>query len=225
MKKSIRNFKKIKSSDIWNAENIYHLKTDTSRIGKLIYHYEIYKKITNIPGDIIECGVFKGVSFTRFLTYRSLLENNFSRKIIGFDAFGKFPKQKNKSDKNFIKKWESSAGDGISKTELNNILLNKKFENYELIEGDVFKTIPSFLKKNDAKKIALLHLDMDVYRPTKFVINKLFNRMSSNGIILIDDYSVIAGATRAIDEFLKLKKNLKIKKLSYYKLPAFIVMP
>ena len=41
MKKSIRNFKKIKSSDIWNAENIYHLKTDTSRIGKLIYHYEI----------------------------------------------------------------------------------------------------------------------------------------------------------------------------------------
>ena len=225
MKKSIRSFRKIKSSSIWDAENIYHLKTDISRISKLIYHYEIYKKIQDIPGDIVECGVFKGVSLTRFLTYRSILENNFSRKIIGFDAFGKFPKQKQKSDKNFIKKWESLAGDGISKSELNNILLNKKFENYELIEGDVFKTIPSFLKNNNTKKIALLHLDMDVYKPTKFVINKLFNKMSKNGIILIDDYSETVGATKAIDEFLKIKKSLKIKKLSYYKLPAYILIP
>ena len=225
MKKSIRSFRKIKSSSIWDAENIYHLKTDISRISKLIYHYEIYKKIQDIPGDIVECGVFKGVSLTRFLTYRSILENNFSRKIIGFDAFGKFPKQKQKSDKNFIKKWESLAGDGISKSELNNILLNKKFENYELIEGDVFKTIPNFLKNNNTKKIALLHLDMDVYKPTKFVINKLFNKMSKNGIILIDDYSETVGATKAIDEFLKIKKNLKIKKLSYYKLPAYILIP
>jgi len=225
MKKSIRSFRKIKSSSIWDAENIYHLKTDISRISKLIYHYEIYKKIQDIPGDIVECGVFKGVSLTRFLTYRSILENNFSRKIIGFDAFGKFPKQKQKSDKNFIKKWESLAGDGISKSELNNILLNKKFENYELIEGDVFKTIPNFLKNNNTKKIALLHLDMDVYKPTKFVINKLFNKMSKNGIILIDDYSETVGATKAIDEFLKIKKSLKIKKLSYYKLPAYILIP
>ena len=103
MKKSIRSFKKIKSSSIWDAENIYHLKTDISRISKLIYHYEIYKKIQNIPGDIIECGVFKGVSLTRFLTYRSILENNFSRKIIGFDAFGKFPKQKKKVIKILLK--------------------------------------------------------------------------------------------------------------------------
>ena len=39
-----------------------YLKSDISRIGKLLYHYEIYKKIQNIPGDIIECGVFKGSS-------------------------------------------------------------------------------------------------------------------------------------------------------------------
>ena len=224
MKKSISNFKNLKASDVWNAENIYHLKTNTTRISKLIYHYEIYKKIINIPGDVVECGVFKGISFTRFLTFRSILENNFSRKIIGFDAFGKFPKQRNKNDKKFIKKWESFAGNGISKNELNSILIKKNFQNYELVQGDVVKTIPSFLKKSGTKKIALLHLDMDVYEPTKFVLNKLFRKMSSNGIILIDDYSVIPGATKAIDEFLKTKKNLKLEKLSYYKLPSYIVV-
>jgi len=46
-----------------------------------------------------------------------------------------------------------------------------------------------------------------------------------NGIILIDDYSETVGATKAIDEFLKIKKNLKIKKLSYYKLPSYILIP
>ena len=206
-------------------ENIYHLKTDISRIGKLLYHYEIYKKIINVPGDIIECGVFKGISLTRFLTYRSILENNFSRKVYGFDSFGKFPSAKNPSDKKFIKMWKNLAGDSISKDELHKILLEKKFENFELIEGDVLKTIPSFIKDRNNTIIALLHLDMDVYRPTKYVINKLFDKMSSNGIILIDDYTTVAGATKAINEFLKSKKGLKIQKLAHYKMPSYIVVP
>ena len=39
--KSKNKFKNIKEDEIWNAENIYHLKTNISRIAKLIYHYEI----------------------------------------------------------------------------------------------------------------------------------------------------------------------------------------
>ena len=63
---TINKFNKISINETWNAENIYHLKTDLNRISKLIYHYEIYKKIIDIPGDIIECGVFKGTSLIRF---------------------------------------------------------------------------------------------------------------------------------------------------------------
>ena len=43
-------------------------------MSQILYHYELYKKILNIPGSIIECGVFKGSSLVRFLTYRSVLE-------------------------------------------------------------------------------------------------------------------------------------------------------
>ena len=224
MKKTINIFSKISRQDVWNAENIYHLKSDISRIGKLLYHYEIYKKIQNIPGDIIECGVFKGSSLVRFLTFRSILENNFSRKIIGFDIFGKFPKEKNKNDKQFIKNFEKITGDGISIEELNKILIEKKFENFELVKGDIKKTIPKFLKKNPELKIALLHLDLDVYNPTKFALDRFLKRMSPKSIILIDDYSLAHGATRAIDEFLNKNKNLKIQKLHYYKQPSFIAL-
>ena len=50
----------------------FHLKSDVSRYGKLLSHYEIYKQILSIPGDIIECGVFKGVSLLQFASFRYL---------------------------------------------------------------------------------------------------------------------------------------------------------
>ena len=48
---------------------------------------------------------------------------------------------------------------------------------------------------------------MDIYEPTKFALEKLFKKMSPNGIILIDDYSTVEGATKAVDEFLKKQKT------------------
>jgi hypothetical protein len=220
--KTTNKFNKTNDKEVWHSENIYHLKTDISRMGKFIYHYEIYKKIVDIPGDILEFGVFKGISLTRFLTFRSLLENNFSRKVYGFDNFGYFPKVKSKVDNSFITKWQSNTGFGIDINELDEIFKTKGFQNYELIKGNVFKTLDLFLKKNNNLKISLLHLDMDVYDPTKFVLNKLLKYMSKGGIILIDDYNGVEGATRAVDQFLRKKNNLKLKKLTFYKLPSFI---
>jgi hypothetical protein len=216
-------YKKLNQKNIWNCENIYHLKTDISRMSNLIYHYEIYKKIVSLPGDVVECGVFKGSSLIRFLTFREILENYNSRKIYGFDVFGKFPKAKNKADKSFLKGFEKNAGDGIDVKELNDILSEKKFSNFELIKGDVKKTISKLLKRHPSFKISLLHLDMDIYEPTKFSLNKFFPYVVKGGIILIDDYNMVYGATKVIDEFLSLNKDLVIKKLSFNKKPSYII--
>ena len=71
----------------FDYENGFYLTSDVYRIGNLMAHYELYKKIIDIPGDIIELGVFKGGSIIQFATFRELLENENSRKIIGFDVF------------------------------------------------------------------------------------------------------------------------------------------
>ena len=206
---------------VWEAENLFYLNAKTSRLGKFIYHYEIYKKIIDIPGDILEFGVFKGASFSRFLSFRTILENQDSRKIVGFDDFGTFTVKGTKDDRNFAKKFNNMLGKGIDQKKLEKLLKKNKHNNFELIKGDVVKTLPTYLNRNKGFKIALLHLDLDIFRPTKYVLKKLFSRMQKNGIILIDDYSEIYGATKAIDDFLK-KKKLKVEKLSYYKRPSFI---
>ena len=70
-------------------------------------------------------------------------------------------------------------------------------------------------------KISFLHLDMDVYEPTKFALEYLFSKVSKNGIILIDDYKNVKGATKATDSFLKKNSKLKIKNLDFNKRLSF----
>jgi hypothetical protein len=64
---------------------------------------------------------------------------------------------------------------------------------------------------------------MDIYELTKFSLNKFFPYVVKGGIILIDDYNMVYGATKVIDEFLSLNKDLVIKKLSFNKKPSYII--
>jgi len=105
------NYRK-KSQTIWEIENSFYLKSDKSRINKVICHYEIFKKILKTPGSIVECGVFKGISLIRFLTFRDLYGQTLKKKIIGFDVFGKFPEQFIKEDDNFAKNHNLNTGLG-----------------------------------------------------------------------------------------------------------------
>ena len=192
----------------------------------MLDHYEVYKKILKVRGDIFECGVFKGASLIRFLTFRDLIEQKNKRRVIGFDAFGKFPhpkkKHKNKkADKIFAKRHDDNIGLGININLLKNYLKKKKITNYKLIKGDVLKTLPNYISKNKKLKISLLHLDLDVYEPTIFVLEKLYKYISKNGIILLDDYTHIKGATLAVNEFIK-KNKLKVYRVSKYGRPYFI---
>ena len=110
---------------VWEAENVFYLNAKTSRISKFVYHYEIYKKIIDIPGDILEFGVFKGASFSRLLAFRKILENQDSRKIVGFDDFGSFTVKGSKEDKQFAKEFNKVLGKGANKEVLEKKLKKK----------------------------------------------------------------------------------------------------
>ena len=222
MKNNILEYNETNISNSWDYEYGFYLTSPVNRMGKQLAQYELYKKIVNIPGEVLEFGVYKGASIIRFSTYRELLENTYSRKIIGFDIFGEFPKTDNDDDNKFIQRFEEQGGNGISKEALEDFIKHKNINNIELIKGNIFDTLDEFLEKNKQIKISLLHLDLDVYKPTKFILEKLYERMVPGGIIVFDDYGTVKGATDAIDEFLK-EKNKKIEKLSLCYIPSFVV--
>ena len=216
--------KKIKKRkvDIWNIENLFYLQSGLSRIFKIICHYEIFKITEKVKGDILECGVFKGNSLVRFMTFRDLLKIK-NKKIYGFDVFGNFPRQQIDEDNMFAKNHDKQIWKGYTVSFLNKSLKKKGLKNFKLIKGNILKSLPKFLKNKKKLKISFLHLDLDVYEPTKFVLNQLFKMVSKNGVILIDDYGQVAGATRATNEFLKKNKRLKIKNLKFNNRLKFII--
>lgn len=203
-------------------ENGFYLTSDRRRIQKLIAHYEIYKKIINLPGAVVECGVFKGASLIRFAQFRDMLESVYSRKIIGFDIFGRFPQGGVKEDDEFIANFEAQAGDGIPIEALYEVLSYKGICNVDLVKGDVTKTIPDYIEKNKELKISLLHVDVDVYAPTKTILERLWSHVVPGGIVVFDDYGTVYGETKAVDEFFSEKK-VDFIKLPISHIPTFII--
>lgn len=206
-------------------ENNFYLASDINRMSKVMAHYELYKMSVNIPGAIVECGVFKGASFVRFATFRQLLSNPLAKKMIGFDAFGVFPETDFGPDQAMREKFISDSGDeGISKNQLMEVLQHKGIaQNVELVEGDVNQTIAQYLERNPHLRISLLNIDVDVYEATLTCLEQLYPRVVTGGVVILDDYAnVFPGANKAVEEYLA-DKGQQIHRFSFAVTPCYLV--
>lgn len=73
----------------------------------------------------------------------------------------------------------------------------------ELVEGDIFESLPKFLEAHPGLKISLLHLDVDLYRVTKFALETLYPLVVNGGVVVFDEYALVPwqGETKAADEY------------------------
>jgi len=205
-------------------ENNFYLSCDITRVSKLLAHYELYKMASEFSGAIVECGVFKGNSLLRFAIFRDLFGNPFSKKIIAFDIFGKFPETKFKQDKELRKKFIRGAGDqSISRQQIIRVLKHKGiFKFIELIKGDIVKTVPAYLRSHPELRISLLNIDTDIYEPAVTILKYLYPRVVKGGIIILDDYGVFPGETEAVENYFK-SMNVKIRKFPFAMTPSYII--
>lgn len=216
---------KYNEKECFDYENGFYLTSEPYRMGNILAHYELYKKIIGLPGDLIELGVFKGSSLIQFATFRELLENERSRKIIGFDIFGEFPQTECvESDKTFVDNWNKAFKEEfLSEQDIYNSLKLKNIGNVELVKGDICQTLKAYLDQNPHTKISLLHIDTDVYEPAKLGLELLFDRVVRGGVIVFDDYATVEGETRAIDEFFANQQDI-IQKFSFSHVkPSYLI--
>ena len=222
---------KLDQQSMFDFETNYHLTMNEERLGKFLTHYEAVKISQNIPGEIVECGVFKGTSLMRFALLRNLFGGEKSSRILGFDTFSDiYPNTNFSEDKAQRKYWIKTAGSSsIDKNQLTSLFKKKNIKNYSLIKGDVVKTIPKFIRSNPGLKISLLNIDIDFVEPTLTVLNNFYKNVSKGGIILFDNYAgrgnsgkYLHGDTKAIDTFFEDKKQ-KIRRFSFSSRPCYII--
>ncbi|MRS98728.1 macrocin-O-methyltransferase [Ralstonia pickettii] len=186
-------------------------------LAKLICHYEIYKQVNDLPGHIVEFGVFKGESLLRFAQFSEIFAPyDRSFDVIGFDNFSGFPDfhEKDGARKAINDKVEggwSSAQYREELYDLINVFDHDRFAPHKprirIIEGDIRQTVPQYASENPGTKIKLLHLDADLYEPTKVGLECLWDRLVKGGILLLDEYGfdVFPGEASAVDEFFRAR--------------------
>jgi len=205
-------------------------------IARFLTHYEIFNKIFNLPGVIIDLGVFRGASVFTWAKLCEIFCPTDIRKIVyGFDTFkGFLVLSKEDGDEDLLQDRKEGgyfAGDTIEKDlKLAQEAMNydrhiKNINRIQFIKGDVRKTIPRFIKsKGNGLRIALLNLDLDLYEPTKIALENFFPLMTRGGIIIADEYAVdtFGGETKAIDEYFvkHFSKKPKVKKFPWHSNPS-----
>ena len=208
----------------WEYENNFYLSCDMTRVSKVISHWELFQMASHLPGTIVECGVFKGASLTRFATFRDLTGNPFGRKIIGFDIFGRFPDTAYADDVAPRQRFVDAAGEeSIGVEQLRQVLEHKGVgRNVELVQGDITQTVPRYVADHPELKIALLNLDTDIYEPARVILEHLWPRIVPGGVLVLDDYGTFPGETQAVDEYFA-NTSIEIRKFSYAMTPCYMV--
>jgi hypothetical protein len=173
---------------------------------QLSMYLEVFAKVKDIPGDVLEFGVGSGTSFKSFVR---LVEaaNQFrhrlaGRSVIGFDTFEGLP-ELSPSDK--ASEGHSPARDmkrgGFNAAAHFPALLSfcEAHPVGKVRKGLFAETVPAFLGDNEHLVIALLHIDCDLYESTKDALAPLFQRVAPGGIILFDEifHPVYPGETKA----------------------------
>ena len=155
---------------------------------------EIIKK--KIPGDLIETGVWRGGACIFMAGINKYYCEN--RTIYVADSFEGLPPPD--------KKYPADEGDihhSINCFAVGLDEVKDNFKRYDLLDDNV-KFIKGFfehsLKNTDIKQLALLRLDGDMYSSTIQVLEQLYDKVSSGGYIIIDDYA-LSGCFKAINDF------------------------
>ena len=169
-----------------------------------------YVVSADIPGDIVECGVWKGGSM--MAVAESLIRfGDTSRQLHLFDTYTGMSEPTGKDvsltgesavERFAVEKSEDAnaawCGSSLDQVKSHMAKTGYPAERMHFVVGKVEDTIP----QSAPEKIALLRLDTDWYESTLHEMNHLFPRLVDGGVLVIDDYGHWEGAREAIDEYL-----------------------
>lgn len=154
-----------------------------------------------IPGDFIECGVWRGGAC---ILMRGVLKalGDESRKVWVADSFEGLPKPE----------WPPDTGDEHwKKAELavSQADVEGNFRKYDLLDDRV-QFLKGWFKDTlysaPITSLAILRLDGDMYGSTIEALVELYARVSVGGYVIVDDYGAMLACRQAVDDFRRINR-------------------
>jgi hypothetical protein len=200
-------------------------------LARLLFMDDLYKKILNLHGSVMEFGVRWGQNLVLWSNFRALYEPyNYNRTIIGFDTFEGFPSVHEK-DSGYAAKGGYTVVAGYEKY-LEEILDFHEQGNpvshikkYQLRKGDAIVELEKYLKENPHTIIALAYFDFDIYEPTKVCLEMIQPHLTRGSVIGFDELNQhdFPGETIALKEVLGLSRY-RITRSPYSRVNSYLVI-
>ena len=188
----------------------------STHIAKILYLNELYQLIERVPGIVVEFGVWWGTNLALFESFRSVYEPyNWTRKVVGFDTFEGYPEV---TDKDGSSPYASVGGYTVSegyREYLDRLLAAHEADNvmshiqkYELVPGDVTKTVDTYFEANPQTVVALAYFDLALYEPTLKCLEAVRPHLTRGSVLAMDELNSadFPGETLAFKEAIGLDK-------------------
>lgn len=251
MKNNYKGHSITKSEKIYNSKNILIKKfikkyenffpnpriknlieSDSYFLERIFLFKDLYEKILQIPGSILELGVqFSPNIFLLQELRKSLEPYNVSRRIIGIDTFSGFPNYLTDEEK---KRKIKTKGFSVPKKfykDLSN-LLNIIYEDVSLIhpKPEIFQgksevVLKNILKKDSSILFSLVIFNMNLFKPTNQCLKIIYENLQKGTILFFNEFGCkqYPGETKAVMQFFK-KKKIKINYRQGVTYGAYIVI-
>ncbi len=190
-------------------------------LAKILYLNELYQAIRNLPGIVVEFGVWWGANLALFESFRSVYEPyNWTRKVVGFDTFRGYPSITEKDGTSnyaavggytVTESYEEYLRQMLDAHEADNVISH--ITKYELVKGDVVETIEEYLHDNPQTAIALAYFDLALYEPTKKCLEAIKPYLMRGSVLAMDELNSkdFPGETIAVREVFGLDKYRIVK--------------
>jgi len=220
-----KNFsKKYGPRELWNVIDHWPLYCGISNLSRHIAISDLLRSTLGVPGHVAEFGSWRGANVV-FMAKLLRIFDPMGSKIVhcfeSFEGLDKFSKEDNDEAKLKKGKYKGSYEklmDVISLYQLN--------DEIEIHKGRIEDVLPETLTKNKALTFSFVYCDVDLYDPTKLVIESLHDRLSKNGLFVFDEwnYENFQGEGKAVNEFLKVNSSkYEIQHVKHTRQPSLVL--
>jgi hypothetical protein len=188
----------------------------SSVLAKVLYVDELYRRIVDIPGVVMEFGVWWGANLALLQNLRAVHEPyNWTRKVVGFDTFEGYPTPDERDGAHgLVREGQYAVAEGYI-DHLRRMLDYHEAENtmaqvkkYELVKGDASESVAAYLEREPQTVVALAYFDMQLYEPTKAALEAIRPHLVRGSVLALDEFASaeFPGETAAVREVLGLER-------------------
>jgi len=200
-------------------------------LSRVLFMDFLYRSALEVQGVVMEFGCRWGQNLALYSSLRGIYEPfNRLRKIVGFDTFAGFPAVRPKDGRRVKAGDYSTTPDYEAYLESLMALLEAEsplphLKKFELVKGDVTKTLPRYLKAHPSTVVALAYFDLDIYQPTRAAIRAIGKHITKGTVIGFDEVNdeTTPGETLALAEELGLR-NVRLKRWPWSARTSYLIV-